>query len=260
MTPTRTAPEHLDDGALVRIADADAAPLAAERAHVDACTECAARLASVRRRSVRLSAVLARADLPLPALSIPGPASATVIPLRRAASPRPAVPGWMRVAAVVLATLGLALAASPARAWIGEWIAAHWPSPETHRPAAARAPVRPPPAARRAPAGSRVEFAAPAGEFRLEIAHPQKAGALTLEATAEAGASAEVVGGTGSADLMVLPAGLRIGNTAGSTADYRIALPASVRTVRLRIGGGPARTIRASELGSKPLRVDLGAR
>ncbi len=58
----------------------------------------------------------------------------------------------------------------------------------------------------------------------------------------------QVQGGT--ADLLVLPGGIRIGNTPESTAYYQVTLPAGVRQVRVRIGSDAPRVIPAARIAA----------
>src|SRR5690606_11612159 len=53
---------------------------------------------------------------------------------------------------------------------------------------------------------------------------------------------AQVTNG-GAEEMLVLPAGLRIENSAGSRASYRVTLPASVRRVTVRVGQAEARSV-----------------
>jgi hypothetical protein len=239
---------HPDEVALLGLMDGalDPAAHAAADAHVGACAACGAELELLRRRMRRLEEVLARTDFPVPATRVPG---ARVIPLR------PAFPGWMRAAAVLLAVAGAAALATPARAWLAErWTALSGvqakPAPAP-RPSAAPAPVAEPPTAY-------VRFAAAGPDFSLHVQHPQRGGALRLRTGSSSAATAQVVAGTGTADLLVLPAGLRIGNAPGSSAEYAVVLPPSVRTVAVRVGGAPPVLYRAPELGGAGVRVALG--
>jgi hypothetical protein len=77
----------------------------------------------------------------------------------------------------------------------------------------------------------------PTGErFRLLLAAPQSEGALHLFAAPGDTASGEIVGAD-DADLLVLPDGLGIRNTAFSTADYRVAVPRGIARIDVRVAG-----------------------
>ncbi len=257
MQPTPTTDAHPEDGVLLRLLDgeADAAEQAAAGPHAAACAECRARMDAMARRRDRLAALLARTDFPVPAASVPEPG---VIPLhsrrREAAPARP----WLRAAAIILVVLGVGVMASPARAWIGRWIADAWESVtgDDAPPAPAPAPAPVPKAEEQAPA-AQVGFVPTGAELSVVVAHPQEAGALTVAAAAGASATAEVVGGTGAADLLVLPAAVHVRNTPGSAAEYRLTLPSSVRRVRVRIGGGRETVVNMAEVGDAGRRVEL---
>lgn len=270
MTIPTAAGEHLEDGVLVRLLDdqADASEAAEVRDHLAACAGCRSRLELLRRRGATLSRILARTDFAAPSMSAStpmpmptaGPArpdGADVIPLRRPApmAQRP----WMRAAAIVLVALGVGVLASPARAWIARWVSERMaavsgtPDAGGERPVAAPMPVAPLP-------GSSVRFTPAGDEFTLTIAHAQAAGTLTLAPVNGAEVVAEVVPGTGDAELLVLPAGLRVGNEPGAAAEFRVGIPASVRRVRLRVGAGPERVVARGEMGEE-MRIGLaGAR
>lgn len=77
-----------------------------------------------------------------------------------------------------------------------------------------------------------------------------------MRRAADAAATAEQSGGGAQAELLVLPAGVRIQGAPGATADYRLTVPASVRTVRVRVGGRET-TLTAEEVEAGA-RVELG--
>lgn len=271
MTPAPLTGAHPDEGVLLRLLDgeADAETTAADE-HAETCAACRGRLALLRRRADGLAALLAASDFPVPAsappsigfASAPSTASpddadddAKVIPLRRPSTPAPASRPWLRAAAIILLVLGVGAVATPARAWIAalvaELLGGDPPSQPAPSPTTKSAPA-PAPAA----ASSRVEFVPTGSAFTIDVAHPQAAGALTLVRAAGPSATAEVVAGTGEADLLVLPSGLRIGNAAQSTAEYRVSVPASIRRVTVRVGGGTT-TVDASAIGAEGRRIEL---
>lgn len=248
------ADEHLDDGALVRLIDGEAADdeRAGVEAHLAACPVCAARLGSLRRRSVNLGLLLARGDFAVPA---PPSAPADEMAARREArrtSPPAASRAWLRAAAVVI---GVGLFSSPVRAWFRDFLGgAGSGAPVAVQPAPAPAPV---PVEGAQPASARVRFTTQGEEMAVEIAHPQAVGALVLSTAASSTATAEVRAPAGApADLLVLPTGLRIANSAASVAEYHVAVPATVERVRVRVGTAPAITVPAAELG-QGRRVEL---
>ena len=272
---SRTLTGHPDDGALLRLLDGeDDGDTAAAREHVATCADCRRRLATLRRRGERLAVLLARTDFPVPA-SAPGPvgevasddaipaieaspsSDAKVIPLRRrtAAASTDSRRTWLRAAAIVLLVLGVGVVATPARAWIAAFLSDLMGGGD---PAPVETPVAPPtvdqpPAA--PAASSSVRFVPAGSTFRIDVAHEQAAGGLTLLRAEGESATAEVLGG--EADLLVLPSGLRIGNRAGSAADYRVSVPAGVRRVTVRVGGGAPTTVDAAEIGAEGRRIGL---
>ncbi len=258
MQPTPTSGAHPEDGVLLRLLDgeADAAEQAAAGPHAAGCAECRARMDAMARRRDALAALLARTDFPVPVASAPRP---DVIPLhsrrRQGAPARP----WLRAAAIVLVVLGVGVMASPARAWVGRWIAQAWESvtgDAAPAPASAPAPAPDPGPAEQAPA-AQVGFVPTGAELSVVVAHPQDAGALTVAAAPGASATAEVVGGTGAADLLVLPAAVHVRNAPGSAAEYRLTLPSSVRRVRIRVGGGRETVVDMAGVGDGGRRVEL---
>ncbi|HEX8696096.1 MAG TPA: hypothetical protein VF746_27010 [Longimicrobium sp.] len=256
MTAAPLTGAHPDDGVLLRLLDGEEdAPGAGE--HVAACAACRERLDALRRRGARLAAVLARADFPVPdsAPAVPSP-DARVIPLRRperSAAMRP----WLRAAAVVALLLGIGVLATPARARVAAWVSERW-GEVFGRQAGAPAPAppsAPAPAPAAAPAAASVRFVPAGSTFTVEVEHAQGAGGLTLVRVAGENATAEVA--AGEAELLVLPAGLRIRNAAGSAAEYRVGVPAGVRRVTVRVAGGRTTTVEASRIGAEGRRIGL---
>jgi hypothetical protein len=248
------ADEHLDDGVLVRLIDGEAAD--GERvgveAHLAACPVCAARLGSLRRRSVNLGVLLARGDFAVPAAP-----SAPVDELAARREARRAAPrSWLRAAAVAaLVIVGAGLFSSPVRAWFRDILGGGGASVAT-RPAPAPAPT---PNASSPSSGARVRFMPQGEEMGVEIAHPQAGSALVLERASSSTATAEVRAPVGAlGDLLVLPTGLRIANRANSpsAAEYHVAVPITVQRVRVRIGTAPSITVSATDL-ARGRRIEL---
>ncbi|HEY0153078.1 MAG TPA: zf-HC2 domain-containing protein [Longimicrobium sp.] len=247
------AAEHPDEAKLLGLMDGalDAGERAWAEAHVRECASCRADLDGLRRRLGRLDALLARTDFPPPAAR-----GAKVVPLRRRTPP--AARAWLRAAAVLLVVLGAAALATPARAWMAEWLLGYGGSPgQRANPAPAAQGAAPALDSRQS---SQVRFAATGPSFTLWIESPQRAGSLLVRTTPSGAATAEVVAGTGNAELLVVPQGLRIRNVPGSAAEYRVVIPASVRTVRVRLGQAPALLLRTAEIGAQGTTVRLGQR
>ncbi len=165
---------------------------------------------------------------------------------------------WLRAAAVAAVLLGIGLLATPLPATIGSWEAERWSeliSRHADDPASnGRAPAQ--------EAGhTRVEFALLGNELFLEFTTRQSGGTVILRSADVDLVSAEVIrGGDAGADLLVLPRGLRVQNTAETTADYRVVVPrGTIRSVRVRIGNEEVIVLPAAELaGGKQL--DLSTR
>ncbi|HEX8451164.1 MAG TPA: zf-HC2 domain-containing protein [Longimicrobium sp.] len=247
------ADEHLDDGALVRLIDGEAADgeRAGVEAHLAACPVCAARLGSLRRRSVNLGVLLARGDFAVPAA--PSDELAARREARRAA-PR----SWLRAAAVAaLVVVGAGLFSSPVRAWFRDILGGAGSGASV-----ATQPAPPPASAPNASSpssGARIRFTPQGEEMGVEIAHPQAGSALVLERASSSTATAEVRAPVGAlGDLLVLPTGLRIANRANSpsAAEYHVAVPITVQRVRVRIGTAPSITVSAAEL-ARGRRIEL---
>jgi hypothetical protein len=246
---------HLSDGDLVRLLDGEAD--APEREHADQhlakCAECRQRLQTLQHRSARLSEVLASSDWKAP----PAPTVPDELELRRARKRRMdavrPTRSWLRAAAVILVLLGAGVVASPARAWVTDWVGARWAElaavwePELS-PDAGTGPQQ--------KAGTRVQFTPEGSEFSLEFVTAQAGGAVIIRQKEVPFAAAEIVRGSAPTDLLVLPAGLRVQNTPESTAEYRIVVPAHTREVRIRIGDGAPRVFTAAEIAAGA-RLDL---
>jgi anti-sigma factor RsiW len=254
MMPTPPTEGHLADEHFVRLLDGQLE--AGERpwveGHAERCEACGARLRQLRRRSARLSGILLASDPATPPAPTRAPDELALRRARRTGgvpAPRP----WLRAAAMAALLLAAGLAASPLRAVVAGWLRAQWErvaAPDA-RPAApaAEAPV----AGAEAGSGARVQFTPRGAVFTVDVAAPRAAGAVEVRRAAGAAATAEQTGGGAQAELLVLPAGVRIQGAPGATADYRVTVPASVRTVRVRVGGGRETTLTAEE-------VEAGAR
>lgn len=196
-------------------------------AHLAASPAAAERLLALRRRSVRLSAMLSAAD-PSPAEVR---ASARAIMQHVPVGARritPAIQWWprtpaLRMAAAVTLVLGGALLVEPARAWMIDGLRAA--AVAVGLTSDERAPAVAP-----APAGStmRVSFAWTGSTF--EIAAGAASGTLVLR-RGETGRAAAESNGTGG--IVITPRGIRLDAAGADGAVYTVTLPPSVGTVRL---------------------------
>lgn len=231
--------EHLSDGDLVRFLDTEGEPAERERmdGHLRRCDPCGQRLDSLRRRSQRLSVLLTQ--------TTPAAPEPDILAAARARKRRQASPPWLRAAAMVVVVLGAALLADPVRAWVADFLGIS----RTELAAPSQPESQPAPIAPSAPeAETRVGFTPASAEVELDVASYQAGGAIRFQAGEVAEVTVQVQEGT--ADLLVLPSGIRIGNTPESTADYQVTLPAGVRQVRVRVGGGAPRVIPAARIAA----------
>lgn len=259
--PTRLTEGHLSDDSFVRLLDGqlEAGERAWVESHAVQCEACAARLRQLRRRSARLSGILLASDPEAPPAPTQVPDELTLRRMRRArgaSAPRP----WLRVAAVVALLLAAGVMASPLRAVVAEWLRTQWERIAAADPRVAAPPAEAPAGRPSEPtaAGARVQFTPQGATFTLEVAVPQAGGAVEIRRATGASATAEQTGGGEQADLLVLPSGVRIRNAPGATADYRVTVPASVRTVRVRVGDGRESVLTADEVADGA-RVGLGS-
>ncbi len=271
MEPGSLTRPHLDDGELLSLLDgeADGALRTDGEAHLEACPVCRERMERYRTRRDRLAQILVRADFPVPAspsaetTAVPA-VDPKVIPLRPRApaqQPRFHQRPWLRAAAVVVLLAAAAAVATPARAWIMEWVSRQWNrAAQNDQPVTPR-PVPPPVQAPPAPpqASAQVRFVPTGSELRVDVANSQATGTLTLVPADGQAASAEVLGAQ-AVELLVVPSGLRIRNTPDVAADYRVQVPDGVRRVRVRIGGGREITVERGEIGSGGTRLPLAPR
>ena len=221
---------HLDEAALLRLVDGEAHDaLPAVETHLSACGDCSRRLDIVRRRSEALSSILARASVE-PLDDGLRYQQRMAIEARLARSPRRlARPAWrsplVRAAAAIVILAGLAAAAPPVRSWIASHISLISPPTVTPVPAG----VKPRPNL----APNEVYFAISGPELAVTLTSPQLTGRLIVRRAEDTRSSASVVGG--SAELVVLPDGVRIRNDTASAASYVLRAGAGVQRVRLRI-------------------------
>jgi hypothetical protein len=103
---------------------------------------------------------------------------------------------------------------------------------------------------------TRVEFIPSGADFSLHFASPQRAGGLTLRRGENPAAVAEVAGGT--AELLILPDGIRVQNAGSSTAEYRLTVPPEVERVRIRVGDSTLEVISGLKIGAEE-RITLSA-
>lgn len=238
MNESHRTTAHPEDGDLVRFLDRQAT--ADERrwmlAHLSACGECAARMEALAEQSEALSRVVGELDAGAPDELTRARALSAARQAQRAhgTGRRWLSGGAARAAAVAAVVAVVTLGVEPVRAWVADrW--ADLVGIEASAPPVAMEPAV-------LERGSVIRFE-PAGEtFVLEIEHPQASGSVTLELRDVAQASAQVVGGA-SEEIIALPSGLKVANTAASTASYTFVLPTDLRLIQVFAGGKPVAII-----------------
>jgi hypothetical protein len=155
----------------------------------------------------------------------------------------------LKAAAVVLLIAGAAALASPVRARVLDWIRDAFLTPAS-APAVAPADA--------ASAGhASVEFLPVGHELNLEVVDAEAGGELRIGMNDGRAVVARTLNATSTVELLVLPAGLRIVNTAAH-ATYDISVPAQVTRIRVQIGQEaplelePAQLPRVILLGAQP--------
>jgi hypothetical protein len=242
---------HVADDVLVRIVDDEvsAHEHAYAHTHLETCSVCTERLSTISRRTHALSALLQVADPGMPLMQPPSPSSAALPQTLRASRRRYAVPVWLKAAAVVLLIAGAAVMASPVRARVLDWIR------DAFRPPASAPAVMP---TDRASAGhASVEFLPVGNELNLEVVDAEAGGELRIGMNDGRAVVARARNATSAVELVVLPAGLRIVNTA-ARATYDISVPAQITRIRVQIGQDaplelePAQLPRVILFGAQP--------
>ena len=230
MTSPDTPVGHIDDGELVRYLDDELElnALAYARNHLATCTECQVKFEAIRGQVERFQHAMANLDLPpstTPTVNAPE-ASIPSIPSS------PAV-GWgWRLAAMIAVVVGITLTVTPARAWLLDTLESLRTVFEPTNQAPASLPPQTPVTV------SSVLFAVTDTVLFVEFAVHPEAGTLSLRrGTSETQVSAAMQGGSGNDELVVFGDGIRVVNTAQSTADYVVTLPTGIVLVEVRIGG-----------------------
>lgn len=256
---------HLSEGELLRLLDADGTgdELARFDAHTAACARCATGLRTLRHAAevvhTRLQDVQPVAVEYAPALALAGASAQGGI--LRGVQAHVGTPvwnrGWARAAILLLALTGALVSVRPLRARIRGWVDAAWAGLAGPRPARVA-----PPAASPAPAAAapfELSFTPAGAELRVALPGRQAAGTLVLQRSSGSSASLEILPG----DVRVVPLAserlLEIRNPPRTRSSYIVRVPASVRTVRVVIGGEAARSFAARALdGGVRLPLALG--
>jgi hypothetical protein len=228
MTLERLPGRTPDDGELVRYLDGEASPDERTRIETEAASnpELAHRLAVLRHRATRLSALLEEADVAAPDRLTPA------IPLRPRPAPGPWHSPWLRAAAAVLLLVSVTLAVPPLRARVIDGLQRILGRTESGT--TAPTPLITLPSIDTFSVG----FHAPSVTFLIELQSAQAGGRLIVRVADVTEGSVEVRARHGGEESpFVWSEGLRINNTPASTAEYEIVLPRHVRDVTIRIPG-----------------------
>jgi len=148
-------------------------------------------------------------------------------------------------AAAVLALMVLVFTATPARAWLvsgWEALKSLVVSESAGTDETVDVPEEP-----GVEMSSILRFTPRGSEFRLEFTERQSGGTLVLLFDSTASASAGILGEGSGEEMILLPNGLRVRNSAGSTSSYEVQLPLSLSVVEVRVAGGAV------------LRIDVSA-
>lgn len=247
---------HVADGDILRFHDGECNAQERTRiaAHVAGCERCAEASRFFTSMTEQLSTSLD--DM---VVEPPAGAKQRVLAAAREVQPIPQRPpiyrrqAFLRAAVVVFALVAAGLWAPPVRAWFAEWLAVDRPEP-VEAPAVVE-PAAPP----QASLSSTVSFVPTAATFVIDVSTNQESGTLTIAVHDGTQASARITGGGPSEALFVTGDGIRIRNTATSSATYTVTVPPDVQAVRVLVGGAVVGTYAVSTIVAQDgLVVDLG--
>ncbi len=219
--------QHVDDGDLVRLLDGECGFEEDRmlRQHLASCSKCKSRYDSVSQLAQRFSTLFVAFDEQLQrnrAPSAPAVRKKGLTALGQWWSRRPT-----RLIAVIATVVLLLTAAAPVRALV----VAGW---EAFLSLVIGSRVESPTEQQ---GSSVVSFIPTQPTFVIELAHAQRSGRLTLSLDTLPTASARITEGSWDDEIVVLANGLRIVNSTGSTASYRIRVPLLVQVVEVTIEG-----------------------
>lgn len=265
MTDTLTeADMHLTDGEIVRFLDAEADEAEREKAesHLSSCLVCRRKHANLRGWSEIVSEGLRELDREPGLTGDPGVTGITPLPTaapRDLASARSGgMPSWLRVAAVVVLLAGFVATLTPdLRAWVADqWTELVTLVAGTEEPVEVmELPADPAPVT-----SARVAFPVQVDVFRIEVEGTPGGSRIMIDVHAEGRAIAEVVGGAGREELVVLPDGLRIRDAGSDDVLYRLLIPDHLQSVEIRIPDRPLVRVSGAEVARGGVAIDLGTR
>lgn len=250
---------HLEDGAILRILDAEPFE-AGEVEHVEACDVCRRRAEELRWRTAALSEVLAGADevwgqvpedLWEGIQSNPSEEPPAGRPEKRGRRPRldPRRWGWAAQAAAVAGILMAGgLAAEPVREWVRQAVVELLGDPVPD-------PVPAPATEIDAPAAVTARFIPEGPEVVLRLDSPQDAGTLTVRFEARSDAQGQIFTTDQDADLVVNPDGFRALNEPDDEWSYRFLVPEGLEGVTVWVAGQLVRTLPSAPGGEHTLSL-----
>ncbi len=225
-----------DEGAFVALLDGELDPDRAleTRRHVDLCPDCENRLDALQRRDRAVRAWIRKHDPP------PLPREAYDLGSRHRGRRR--VPRWAAAAAVLLV---VAAAAGPARGWLVGGIHSLFGDPGEPEDRTTEVVEEASGATTLVPEGREVTlvFTSPRTQGRL-VVEPSPDAQLTLREPET------------RVRITVGPDAVEVGNNAVPSGDYRLAVPVSLHTLRVRVAGVGDTLVDVSELEG-PLVLDL---
>ena len=246
---------HVADGDILRFHDGECSSQERARiaAHVAGCERCADASRFLTSMTERLNASLD--DM---VVDPPADAKQRVLAAAREVQPiqqRPPIyrrQAFLRAAVVVFALLAAGMWAPPVRAWFAEWLGVDRPEPAATR---AVEPAAPP----QESLSSTVSFVPTAATFVIDVSTNQASGTLTIAVHDGTQASARITDGGPTEALFVTGDGIRISNTATSSATYTVTVPSVVQEVRVLVGGVVAGTYAVSTIVAQDgLVVNIG--
>lgn len=247
--------KHIEDGDIIRLLDGECVPDEERliRRHLLECDRCRREADELERLSRGFGFLLQRADL------VPVPTDGTNRRPEETAVTHALKPRWTRIrilkAAAAVALVITAIGVSPARAWLVDG----WQAIRSLFTEESAAPTQPSSPSETATAPAVVTFTPRGPEFTIDVSSAQATGKISLAIDSAPLASARVLGGDGSEELIVHRGGLRIVNTPTSSASYEIAVPRSVSTLELIVAGRIVLSLSEAELLDLTSReIDLG--
>lgn len=242
---------HPTDGDLLRDLDGELSDLEHRRLrkHLEECLDCDSRINLLKEHSAVVQSFLSPSggmDVEPDDLSRARALGAMRAAQRAAAGRRSMARRRLTVAAAAAGLVVGLSSVSPLRAWVRDLIRAEAPT-EPGR----SLPVASLPVTVVGGNGSLITFQPTQTSFELRLEHRQEAGSLAIRIGDGVLATAHTAGAADES-IMVLPQGMRIENGPGSTASYRVTLPATLKTVRVVVGRQMIATIPVST-GAGPI-------